>query len=188
MWTSVLCHAGKDWGQEEKGATEEETGGWHPQLNGLEFEQTLGDGEGQGGLVCCSPWGHKDFRHDAATAQVLCQPHWAWCHHFSPSSCLGSVPSPGAPSAARVSSELLVKRFWKWSILSSGTLKTFAAEVHSQAKVSVYISLTFWGHFTDKESEAEKWNNLAKIAQRREQTSHFPDRCSLPSRQSCFPP
>ena len=34
--------------------------GWHHQLNGHEFEQVLGDGEGQGGLVCCSPWGHKE--------------------------------------------------------------------------------------------------------------------------------
>ena len=34
--------------------------GWHNGLNGLDFEQTLGDGEGQGSLVCCSPWGHKE--------------------------------------------------------------------------------------------------------------------------------
>ena len=54
-------NAGKDWRWEEKGATEEETVGWHPWLNGLQFEQTLGDGEGQGSLVCCSPWGHKEL-------------------------------------------------------------------------------------------------------------------------------
>ena len=132
MWTSILCHAGKDWGQEEKGATEEEMVGWHHQLNGHEFEQTLGDGEGQGSLACCSSWGHKDFRHDSMTEQVLCQLHWAWRHHFYPSSCLGSVPSPRAPSSARVASELLVKRFWKWSTLGSGTLKTSAAEVPSK--------------------------------------------------------
>ena len=34
--------------------------GWHHQLDGREFEQTLGDGKGQGSLVCCSPWGHKE--------------------------------------------------------------------------------------------------------------------------------
>ena len=48
--------AGKDWGQEEKGATEDEMVGWHHQLNGHEFEQTPGDSEGQGNLVCCSSW------------------------------------------------------------------------------------------------------------------------------------
>ena len=52
--------AGKVWGQEEKGATEDETVGWHHWLNGHEFWQTLGDGEGQGSLACCSPWGHKE--------------------------------------------------------------------------------------------------------------------------------
>ena len=46
--------------QEEKGLTEDELVGWHHQLNGFEFEQTLGDGEGQGSLACCSPWGCKE--------------------------------------------------------------------------------------------------------------------------------
>ena len=40
--------------------TEDEMVGWHHQLNGHDFEQTLGDGEGQGRLECCSPWGHKE--------------------------------------------------------------------------------------------------------------------------------
>jgi len=48
--------AGKDGGQEEKGATEDETVGWHHRLNGHEFEQTPGDSERQGNLVCCSSW------------------------------------------------------------------------------------------------------------------------------------
>ena len=40
--------------------TEDEMVGWHPQFNGHKFEQTLGDSERQGSLVCCSPWGHKE--------------------------------------------------------------------------------------------------------------------------------
>ena len=52
--------AGKDWGQEEKGATEDEMVGWHHQLDGCEFEQALGVGDGQGSLVCCSLRGHKE--------------------------------------------------------------------------------------------------------------------------------
>ena len=43
--------------------------GWHHQLNGHEFEQTPGDGEGQGGLACCSPWGRKEVRYDLVTEQ-----------------------------------------------------------------------------------------------------------------------
>ena len=53
--------AGKDWRQEEKRMTEDEMVGWHQQLNGHEFEQALGDDEGQGGLVCYTPWGHKQL-------------------------------------------------------------------------------------------------------------------------------
>ena len=49
--------AGKDQRQEEKGRTEDEMVGWHHRLNGHEFEQALGDGEGQGSLACYSLWG-----------------------------------------------------------------------------------------------------------------------------------
>ena len=52
--------AGKDWRQEEKGTTEDEMVKWHHGLNGHEFEQVPGVGDGQGGLACCSPWGHKE--------------------------------------------------------------------------------------------------------------------------------
>ena len=52
--------AGKDRGQEEKGATGDEMVGWHHCLNGHEFEQTPGDSDGQGSLACCSSWGHKE--------------------------------------------------------------------------------------------------------------------------------
>ena len=70
---------GRDWGQEEKGTTEDEMVGWHHQLNGHEFELTLGVGAGQGGLACCDSWGYKEsdtteqlnwterVRHDWAT-------------------------------------------------------------------------------------------------------------------------
>ena len=51
--------AGKDWGQ-EKGVTEDEMAGWYHQFNGHESEQTPGDSEGQGSLVCYSPWWHKE--------------------------------------------------------------------------------------------------------------------------------
>ena len=52
--------AGRDWGQEEKGTTEDEMAGWHHWLDGCEFEWTLGVGDGQGGLACCGSWGRKE--------------------------------------------------------------------------------------------------------------------------------
>ena len=53
-------NAGEGWRQEEKGMTEDEIVGWHHQLDGHEFAQAPGVGDGQGGLVCWSPWGHKE--------------------------------------------------------------------------------------------------------------------------------
>ena len=52
--------AGKDWWWEEKGTTEDEMVGWHHQLNGHEFEQAPGVGDGQGSLAFFSPWGRKE--------------------------------------------------------------------------------------------------------------------------------
>ena len=51
---------GRDWGQEEKGMTEDEMAGWHHPLDGREFEWTPWVGDGQGGLVCCDSWGRKE--------------------------------------------------------------------------------------------------------------------------------
>ena len=53
--------AGRDWGQEEKGMTEDKMAGWHHRLDGREFEWTLGVGDGQGGLVCLNSWGCKEL-------------------------------------------------------------------------------------------------------------------------------
>ena len=53
--------AGRDWGQEEKGTTDDEMAGWHHLLDGHEFEWTPGVGDGQGGLVCCDSCGCKEL-------------------------------------------------------------------------------------------------------------------------------
>ena len=63
--------AGKDWRQEDKGLTEDDMVGWHHWLNEHKFEWTPGVGDGQGGLVCCSPWVHKE----SDTTEQL---NWYW--------------------------------------------------------------------------------------------------------------
>ena len=79
--------AGKDWRQEEKGTTEDETVGWHHWLEDHEFEQALGVGDGQGSLVWCSSWGHEETDMTEqlnGTVWVLCI---LWVYHlhvFSP--------------------------------------------------------------------------------------------------------
>ena len=71
---------GKDWGQEEKGAIEDEMVGWHHWLNRPESKQTLGHNEGQGSLACCSSWGFR-VRYDLPTEK---QPSvlvlWSFCN------------------------------------------------------------------------------------------------------------
>ena len=57
---TLMLGGGGDWGQEEKGTTEDEMVGWHHQLNGHGFGWTLGVGDGQGGLVCFGSWGLKE--------------------------------------------------------------------------------------------------------------------------------
>ena len=52
---------GKDWRQKEKGMTANKMIGWRHRLNAFEFEQVPGDGDGQGSLACCSPWGSKEL-------------------------------------------------------------------------------------------------------------------------------
>ena len=65
--------AGRDWGQEEKGTTEDEMAGWHHWLDEHEFEWTPGIGDGQGGLACCGSWGQKE----SDTTEQLNR-NWAW--------------------------------------------------------------------------------------------------------------
>ena len=65
--------SGRDWGQEEKGTTEDETAGWHHRLDGREFEWTLGVGDGQGGLACCDSWGCKE---SDSTERLNCLTDW----------------------------------------------------------------------------------------------------------------
>ena len=74
--------AGRDWEQEEKGTTEDEMAGWHHRLNGHEFEWTLGVGDGQGGLACCS-WGRRELDTTERLNQTnrekcLCSHHQNW--------------------------------------------------------------------------------------------------------------
>ena len=68
--------AGRDWGQEEKGTTEDEIAGWHHWLDGRESEWTPGVGDGQGGLVFCDSWGRKE----SDTTEQLNWTELNWCH------------------------------------------------------------------------------------------------------------
>ena len=80
--------AGRDWGQEEKGTTEDEMAGWHHRLDGHEFEWTPGVGDGQGGLACWDSWSRQRVGHDWATelnwTSSNLKESWLQLHCFSP--------------------------------------------------------------------------------------------------------
>ena len=71
---------GRDWGQEEKGTTEDEMAGWHHWLDGRESEWTPGVGDGQGGLACCDSWGHKES--DTTEWLNWTELNWTITKHF----------------------------------------------------------------------------------------------------------
>ena len=73
--------AGRGWGQEEKGMTEDEMAGWHHWLDGHEFEWTPGVGDGQGGLACCNSWGHKES--DTTERLNWTELNWSRCREES---------------------------------------------------------------------------------------------------------
>ena len=91
--------AGRDWGQEEKGMTEDEMAGWHHQLDGRESEWTPGDGDGQRGLACCDSWGRR-VGHDWATELNWTESYIVFC-------CLPKCITTNCLAVFRRTSEIL---------------------------------------------------------------------------------
>ena len=106
--------AGRDWGQEEKGTTEDEMAGWHHWLDVCEFEWTLGDGDGQGGLACCDSWGRSDtrVRHDWAT-----ELNWTELKH---SQYLFFQP---------IAASVLISCFWYWWFFFLSRLARYSVQL-----------------------------------------------------------
>ena len=103
--------AGRDWGQEEKGTTEDEMAGWHHGLDGCESEWTLGVGDGQGGLACCS--------HGVAKNRIWLNDwtelNWrrkAWVSDFEHVCPFASVSRPPAAFVKNASSCTLPQTYW----------------------------------------------------------------------------
>ena len=134
--------AGKDWRQEEKGTTDNETVGWNHRLNGCEFGQTLRDSEGQGSLACYSPWGHS-VRLNLATEKLQQQqgidvsfPGWL---SGKESACnVGSVPGSGRSPGEGNDNSL------QHSCLENPMNRgVWRASVHGVAKSQTWLS-TLW--------------------------------------------
>ena len=108
--------AGKDWGQEKKGTTENEMAGWHHWLDGHDFGWTPGVGDGQGGLACCDLQGHR-VRHDWAT-------ELNWTSKCSMHTVPQSLPRPcSRPPLTHASSHThkgkKITPNWKWDFIAT---------------------------------------------------------------------
>ena len=117
----------KDWRREEKGMTEDEMVGWHHQLNGHEFEQAPGVGDGQGGPACCNPWGHK-VRHYWETelsVKDYCVPEFN-------SRCFKKNPTQGSSLSLRARSP--------FSFLSSKSSPSFLTHPNELSHYSVLFT------------------------------------------------
>ena len=101
---------GNDWRQEEKGTTKDEIVGWCHRLDGHEFEQALGVGEGQGSLACCIPWGHKESDMTEWLNWLTADGCWGLGH----TRMLFGTPEPGMGQGQNRSS----KNMW-WILIGS---------------------------------------------------------------------
>ena len=105
--------AGRDWGQEEKGTTKDEVAGWHHGLDGCESEWTPGDGDGQGGLLCCDSWGRKEL--DTTERLNWTESHWKtlWQLGFI-CWCLAQIIFSWPDSAYIVDPYICLKHVFNW--------------------------------------------------------------------------
>ena len=122
--------AGKDWRQEEKGTTQNEMVGWHHQLDGHEFKQALGVGDGQGSLACCSPWGRKE----SDTTEQLNWTELKW--HEEPWAALAHIKHRGL-----CTTELNWKTFYIVTTVLPYLLIFLPVEFHPSQQEAFYLEV-----------------------------------------------
>ena len=106
--------AGRDWGQEEKGTTEDEMAGWHHRLYGCEFQWTPEVGDGQGGLACCNSWGCRVGRLSNWTEHLLQTLEMLFCNRFwcFKSECIHNKQNKYMVVAFKPGSRQSLQGFW----------------------------------------------------------------------------
>ena len=122
--------AGRDWGQEETGMTEDEMAGWHHRVNGHEFGWTPGVGDGQGGLACCDSWGCKE---SDTTERLNWQPLSKFLFLLSPNLSLFNIHA-----TAMICTEKTQVKSYLWA------LKEFLGSVCVFVCVCVCVCVCAW--------------------------------------------
>ena len=141
--------AERDWVQ-EKGVTEDEMVGWYHQLNGHEFEQTLGDSEGRGSLACCSPWGCRVWYNLATAVAKSLQSCPTLCDPID-----GSPPGSSVPRILQARTlEWVAISFssaWKWKVtvkLLSRVRLSDPMDCSPPGSNPLQLSKSQWHHYT----------------------------------------
>ena len=136
--------AGRDWGQEEKGTTEDEMAGWHHRLDGCEFKWTPGVGDRQEGLACCDSWGHKE----SDTTERL---NWTYCvgffhistwisHRYTYFPSLLNLP----PTSSPIPPLYIVTEHWVWAPCIIQPIPTAIYFIYGNVYISIRPSLSFF--------------------------------------------
>ena len=126
---------GKDWRQEEKKMTKDEMVGWRHRLNGHEFEQAPGVGDGQGSLVCCSPWGRKEsdttewLNNKETLTEEWLQESWRKASHREVSSNLLSGSPAGERPSVRSEPARATAAVWSLCAPPAHVLKSWPPEM-----------------------------------------------------------
>ena len=113
--------AGKDWGQKEKTVSEDEMTGWHHWCDGDELGQTLGEGEGQGGLACCNPWCQR-VGHNWVTEQQQCP-----LQHYLQLTRYGNNPSAHQQ-----------RNGWRGYVYTHIYIHTYSGTLHTHTHIHTY--------------------------------------------------
>ena len=129
--------AGRDWGQEEKGTTEDDMAVWHHWLDGCESELTPGAGDGQGGLACCDSWGTKSWTRLS---------DWTELSSFVAKSCPTLSTPQTAACQAPLSMEFFRQEYWSGlPFPSPGYLPDPGIEPGSLALQADSLPTELWG-------------------------------------------
>ena len=121
--------AGKYWGQEKTGMTEDEIVVWHHQLDGHELEQAPGVGDGEGSLACCSPWGRKESDNDWATELNWTELEVQWLRLY-----VSTAVGMGSVLVRKIKSCMPLSMFKKRERIMVSILST--SQEWSQAKIN----------------------------------------------------
>ena len=168
--------AGRDWGQEEKGTTEDEMAGRHHRLDGHEFGWTPGVGDGQGGLLCCHSWGCKKSDMTERlnwTDGTGCHDLSFWLLSFKPAFPLSFFTLKKLFSSSSLSATRMVSSTYLWLLIFLLEILIPACESSSPAFCTMYSALCFYFMDSAKAFDCVDHNKLWKNLKEAGSSSQF---------------